>query len=324
MPIKLEGNIEGDTQTQEVEQVELDDQPAAAEDDAPAADAGATDSEGGTTDAEPGATADADDGELTITLGEEDPDDDDETGVEETAVPVLRKVRNELKERTRGLRARDREIAELKARLEQVSSPGAAAAQQLGPEPSMDDADVDYDGEKFKAKYKAWAALKQQRDAEDAKRAAATEAQNRRWQERFDTVNTAGKSLKVPDHDDAVAAFETTFSPLQRGIILGGPDDAKLSAQLRYALGRAPKVAKELAAIEDPVKFTFAVADLMNKKLKVAPRRTAPTPERVVRSSVAGANANDNTLEKLREEARKTGDLSKVVAYKAEQRKKVA
>lgn len=95
---------------------------------------------------------------------------------------------------------------------------------------------------------------------------------------------------------------------------MGGPDDAKTSALLRYALGKNPKKAKELAAITDPVKFTFAIAKLEDK-LKVAPRKTAPPPDTVVRSSVAGSAAVDSALKRLQDQADKTGDRTKVAAY---------
>lgn len=127
-------------------------------------------------------------------------------------------------------------------------------------------------------------------------------------------MKTAASGLKVSDYDDASQAFEDTFSIVQQGIVIGGPEDPKASALLRYALGKNPKKAKELAAIKDPVKFAFAVAKL-ETQLKVTPRKSAPPPDRQVRSSVAGATAVDNQLARLQAEADKTGDRSKVAAY---------
>ena len=90
-----------------------------------------------------------------------------------------------------------------------------------------------------------------------------------------------------------------------------------------YALGKNPKKAKELAAISDPVKFAFAVAKL-ETQLKVTPRKTAPVPERQIRGSAQLSGAVDSTLERLRAEADKTGDRTKVAAYLNAQRAKKA
>jgi hypothetical protein len=82
-------------------------------------------------------------------------------------------------------------------------------------------------------------------------------------------------------------------------------------------MGKSPAKAKELAAITDPVKFTFAIAKL-EAQLKVTPRKAPPAPEKQIRSigGVPMSGAVDSTLERLRDEAAKTGDMTKVIAYK--------
>ena len=91
---------------------------------------------------------------------------------------------------------------------------------------------------------------------------------------------------------------------------------AKNPALVVYALGKNPAKAKELASISDPVKFAFAVANL-EAQLKVTPRKPKPEPERVLSgSSRAISGTVDSQLERLREEAARTGDMSKVMAYK--------
>jgi hypothetical protein len=82
-----------------------------------------------------------------------------------------------------------------------------------------------------------------------------------------------------------------------------------------YALGKNPKKAAELAKLTDPVKFAFAVAKL-EKELKVTNRRAAPAPERVVQGTGRVSGAVDSTLERLREEAARTGNMTKVLQYK--------
>ena len=100
--------------------------------------------------------------------------------------------------------------------------------------------------------------------------------------------------------------------------MLQGADNPAL---VIYALGKNPKKAKELAAITDPVKFAFAVAKL-ESQLKVTNRKAPPPPEKTMRGTGPGSGAVDSTLERLREEAARTGDMTKVIRYKAEQRRK--
>jgi hypothetical protein len=65
------------------------------------------------------------------------------------------------------------------------------------------------------------------------------------------------------------------------------------------------------------VRFAFAVAKL-ETQLKVNPRKPAAAPEVIVKSTTRLAGgSHDQVLERLREEADKTGDLTKVIAYKA-------
>jgi hypothetical protein len=68
------------------------------------------------------------------------------------------------------------------------------------------------------------------------------------------------------------------------------------------------------------VKFAFAVAKL-ETQLKVTNRRASTTPERTITSGGRVSGSIDSQLERLRAEALKTGDLSKVMAYKRNKKK---
>jgi hypothetical protein len=100
-------------------------------------------------------------------------------------------------------------------------------------------------------------------------------------------------------------------------MILQGADNPAL---LVYALGKNPKRAKELASIKDPVKFAFAVARL-ETQLKVTKRKASSKPEPTISGTGRPSGSVDNTLERLRTEAEKTGDYSKVYAYKQRQKR---
>lgn len=243
------------------------------------------------------------DGALSISLG-----DEPEEGATEKAAPDW--VRNLRKEN----RAQVRRIRELEAENASLRPDPAVV---IGPEPNPDDYEMweDAGKAKFRKDYSEWASRKQQVADQQKSKQQAEEQDRQRWQARIDEVNKAAASaLKVEDHDEAMQAFEDTFSPLQQAIILDGPHDAKASAFLRYALAKNPTKAAELAAITNPVKFAFAISKL-EANMKVTSRKAAPVPDRQIRSSVSGAAVVDNQLSRLREEARRTGEYSKVADF---------
>jgi len=101
----------------------------------------------------------------------------------------------------------------------------------------------------------------------------------------------------------------------QQGIII---KVMKNPALFIYAIGKNEAKLKELAGITDPVEFTAAVAKLEDKiNMK---KRSAPPPESTVRGSGTLSATTDKTLEKLREEAAKTGDYTKVHKYRQQMR----
>lgn len=241
------------------------------------------------------------DDEVVVTIGGESPTPEEE---ESRAPEWVRELRKSNREKDRKLREQEAEITRLKGTGTQPD------AVVVGEKPTLES--CNYDAAKFEADLEAWHARKREADNQQAKNDAEQQKQQDAWQARLKAYGTAKTALKVKDYEDAEEVARNTLTVVQQGVILNGADNP---AVVVYALGKNPAKAKELAAIQDPVKFAFAVAKL-ETQLKVTPRKTAPPPERVVQSSVAGAAAVDNTLEKLRAEAQKTGDLSKVVAYK--------
>jgi desulfoferrodoxin (superoxide reductase-like protein) len=134
--------------------------------------------------------------------------------------------------------------------------------------------------------------------------------------DKLDGYGKAKAELRVKDFEDAEAVAQELFSVTQQGVVLQGADNPAL---VIYALGKNPKKAKELSDIKDPVKFAFAVAKL-EKELKVTNRRAAPPPERIVSGTGRVSGAVDSTLERLREEAARTGNMTKVIQYKSQKR----
>ena len=238
--------------------------------------------------------------EITVSIGEESPPPEEETRAPEW-VRDLRKQHRELQKRNR----------ELEQKLEQTKSPQTV---QVGKKPTLEE--YDYDTSKFEMALESWYDRKRKADEQEAQQRQAQEAQQREWNAKLESYADARAKLKVKDFEDAELIAQESFNVVQQGVILQGAQDPAL---LIYALGKNPKKAKELGAITDPVKFAFAVAK-METQLKVQSKKAPPAPEKTLKGTGPVSGAVDATLERLRAEAAKTGDMSKVVAYKRSKR----
>ena len=235
--------------------------------------------------------------EVVVSIGEESPPTEEEVRAPEW-VRELRKANRE----------KERRIRELEAKL--ATSAPENKPVQLGPKPKLED--HDYDAERFEQALDAWHERKRQHDLETERVRQAEQAQQQAWQAKLEGYSKAKAELKVRDYEDAEAIAQEVFSVTQQGVILQGAENPALVV---YALGKNPKKAADLAKITDPVKFAFAVARL-EKELKVTNRRAAPAPERIVQGTGRASGTVDSTLERLRAEAEKTGNYTKVLQYK--------
>lgn len=241
----------------------------------------------------------------------------DEPEVEES-VP-MRQLRKANREKERDLRAKEVEIATLRAQL--------APVEQPVPEPTFEG--CGFDEAVYQTKLREHMAQKVAKETaakaqEDARKKAQDDEQAK-WKSRVDAVEAAASKLKLHSihREESSAVMEATFSQIQQGMILDAFEDPSVSAKLWNGLAASPKVAKELSSIANPIRFAVRLSELASKMTTA--KRTAPTPERVVRSSVAGSSAVDNQLKRLQDEADKTGDRTKVAKFmKAQKAKKAA
>lgn len=250
-----------------------------------------------------------DDGGLVVTIGDEAEAEDEEEKAAPSWVKELRKSHRETQ----------RENRELKAKLQQAAAP-QQKAPEVGKKPTLED--CDYDGDKFEQELTAWHDRKRNADQAAKQQEDEQKAQQQAWEGRLNSYTTAKAELKVKDFEDAEEVTTGLFSEVQRAIIIDAADNPAL---VIYALGKNPAKAKELAAITSHTKFLREISRLEDTKLKVQNGKKPPAPERTVSgtgklSGVTGGS--DATLERLRAEAEKTGDMSKVVAYKRELRNK--
>ena len=244
-----------------------------------------------------------DEDEVVISIGEESPPQD-----EEVRAPAW------VRELRKSNREKERKIRELEAKLNTSATETKPVA--LVSRPTLES--CDYDSDEYEQKLANWYDHKREYDAAEANAKAQQDAEAKAWQDKLDSYAKAKSSLKVRDYEEAEATALDTFNVTQQGIVLQGSDNPAL---LIYAIGKSTKRAKELAAITDPVKFAFAVAKL-ETQLKVTNRRAATAPERTITTSGGRVSGSiDSQLDRLRAEALKTGDLSKVMAYKRNKKK---
>ena len=256
-------------------------------------------------EAAPEADAEAEPDEVVVTIGDETPAEEPERAPE--WVRELRKSHRELQ----------RKVREYEEQSARVTAP--AAVPTLGAKPKLED--HDYDTDKYETALEAWYRQKDTVEAARRQAEAQAEAQRKAWQDKLDGYAKAKADLRVKDYDDAEATVQESLNTVQQGVLLQGADNPALVV---YALGKNPKKAKELASITDPVKFAFAVAK-MEAQLKVNPAKRPPAPERAITGSSAPISGTvDSTLERLRAEAEKTGDMTKVIRYRNQLREKQA
>jgi len=246
-------------------------------------------------------TEDTESDDVIVSIGEEAPPPEEQTQAPEW-VRELRKTNRELQRQNR----------ELQGKLNTPTTETKPVI--LGKKPSLED--HDYDAEKYEEALTNWFDSKRLANEVNARQEAEVMTQQKDWQAKLDGYSKAKAELKVKDFEDAEAIAQELFSVTQQGVMLQGADNPALVV---YALGKNPKKAKELSEIKDPVKFAFAVAKL-EKDLKVTNRRAAPPPERIVSGTGRVSGAVDSTLERLRDEAARTGNMTKVIQYRAQKR----
>jgi hypothetical protein len=238
--------------------------------------------------------------ELVVAFGEEPP-----PSKEEQAPQWVRDLRKSDREKTRKIR-------ELEQKLAQAEPQKRTA--QLGPKPTLES--VDYDTDLFEKQLDAWKERKAAHDRQVAEAQEAERKQQESFKAKIDGYNTRKAELKLRDFDEVEEQVKDAFNEMQLGVLLDGAKDAPL---LLYALGKDQKRLEELSKVSNPIHFAFAVAR-METQLRTSSRKPSAAPETSVRGS-AQTTGSDARLDQLYTEAAKTGDLSKVRAYKAKMKK---
>lgn len=242
--------------------------------------------------------------EVVVSIGDAPPPEEEE---EARAPDWVRDLRRNYREEKRRVRELEQKLAQQQTQVQRVAP--------LGPKPTLEAAD--YDTERFEKELEAWHEKKRQADEREATAKAEQKAVQQEWERKLEGYQSAKAGLKVRDFEFAEEVVQDTLSVMQQGMIVQGAENPAL---LVYALGKNPSKAKELASINDPVKFAFAVARL-ETQLKISNRKAPVSPERKISGTGRPSGTVDNTLERLRAEAEKTGNYTKVFQYKRQKAK---
>ena len=247
-------------------------------------------------------------GEVVITIGDSPAPEDDDSEEEEAPqwVKDLRKTHKETLKQNR----------ELQKKIKQLEKPTAApTVPKPGAKPKL--VDHGYDSEKFEEALDKWYKANKAYEDEIAKQEEEQNKEKESWNNKLQGYETAklAMSAKVKDFDSAEAEVLANFSQVQQGIMIKGAKDPAL---LFFAIGTNETKLKELSSIKDPVDFAFAVSKL-EETINMTTRKgkkSPPPPEKSPSSGGSTSGSVDSELERLRAEAAKTGNYSKVAEYK--------
>ena len=232
------------------------------------------------------------------------------TSDHESAPEWVRELRKEHRDLVRKNR-------ELEARLQQQPAQASAPADQpLGQKPTLES--CDWDADRLGRDLDAWYVRKAKAEADESARRAAEQQAQAEWQQRAKAFFDAKAALRVPDFDEAEEAFAAALDVNHQAIVLRYSDNP---AAMVYAIGRDPATAKRLAAIQDGAALAKEIGKLETQLTVTAMRKNKPQPEQVPPTSGGLGTGADSTIDKLRAEAEKSGDYTKVIAYKRQARR---
>lgn len=233
----------------------------------------------------------------------------DDTEADEGDTPLVKRLRDQLRESQRRERANRRE-----------------PANNADPEPTIlarprSTADFDYDEDRFNEAMDAYEASRDAH-AEWKGRQADRDAQRRAVQdEQARKIEQQKNALGVSDYDARSSVVKDALTEGQLAVLINGADNP---AQVIYALGRSQSRLDMLAGEQNLARFAVMLGK-MEKDIKVS-KKSPPAPDSPVRGATGSLTATtaDKKLAALEKEAERTGDRSKIAAYRRQLRKNAA
>lgn len=215
-----------------------------------------------------------------------------------------------------------KENRELKKKLKESSNNQSEQKEKvisLPAKPKLDDPEIDYDVDKFEIKLTEWHDKKRKVDEVEAEKANKIKEDQLAWETKVSKYNEGKGKLPVKDIDEIEDVVKSSLSIAQQSIIIQGASNPAL---LVYALGKNKATLARLAAIKNPIEFTWEISKLEDKLKTSKSKKPETLPEKTISGSGVKIQSSDSKLEKLRTEAEKTGNYTKVNAYKRELRGK--
>ena len=198
----------------------------------------------------------------------------------------------------------ERENRRLKQLLEQRN--GQPEQQQaLREKPTLDA--HEYDSDAYEQDYAAWLSEKSQHDA----RQKAEQEKYQHYDERYKSSVDAVRA-KVADYDEIEQSIVDTVPPQRQALIKMLVDDP---ARMVVALGKSPAQLEKLSSLDD-IQFAKQIVLMEQQMSSKAKSRNPNKPKPKTHELEGAAGGVDTKLAKLDAEAAKTGDRSKVIAYK--------
>jgi hypothetical protein len=236
---------------------------------------------------------------------DDQPDDEEEVVVSigDEAAPAS----DEAPEWVRELRKQNRELQRELAEARKGKSP---EIPEVGDKPTLEA--CEFDEERYEQELNGWLDRKAKADRAKSEAEQSQAKAQEAWSADLAAFRDQSKTLGAKDFASAEEEVTAVLSPVQQAILIQG---AESKALVVYALGKNPAKLRELAKITDPVKFAFAAAKL-ETQTKMEKRRPTSSPEKQVRGSAPLSGGSDATLERLEKEADRTGDRTKLIAYK--------
>jgi hypothetical protein len=241
--------------------------------------------------------------ELTVSFDGEEPEQDDKEPAPQW-VKELRKSNRELSKRNK----------ELEERLDSLNKPADAVDYK---KPSIED--CDYDEELYERRLTDYLKHKEKQEEKAREAQLAVQKEKEAWENKLANYADKKQAIKAKDFEDAEDVVKSTLKTPQLGILINGCENPALMV---YALGKKSKLLTSLAEETDLVQFAFKIAKLEDK-LKVVERKAPPPPESKIRSSGSATAAVDSVEERLRSEAMRTGDLSRLTQYQQDKRERL-
>lgn len=203
------------------------------------------------------------------------------------------------------------ENRELKRQLKQRESQ-QFEQQVLREKPTLDD--HDYDSDAFEQDYAQWLQEKQQVDAQ----VHAERQKYQQYHERYKADVDAIKA-KAPDYDEVELSVVDVLSEQKQGLLQMLVDNP---AKVVYALGKnSPAQLERLSKLDD-IQFAKQIVLMEMQMSSKTKSRNQNKPKPKTHELEGAAGGADTRLAKLEAEADRTGDRSKVAAYKKQLKSK--